>query len=169
MSKKNSVKPPYTTRKGIPKIIKDPNGNAMLLCPFCKPSHPLQPNSPAACGTILILTAEQTVIHAKYEKKLICVKCGKGGGDMVMYQNAFIHVHNCSPDVMTMTQPPKFSKRAALVYGLKWGWLKGIIERYTGRALPVDEVKQDGTRTGVVLGYFFHKEIKNGKHSQTDS
>jgi len=159
MSKSNATKPPYTKRTGIPKIVKDKaSGNVMLLCPFCTPAHSLTPNAPAACGTVLILTAEQTVIRAKYEKKLVCVKCGKGGGEMVMRQNAFVHLNDCMPGVAFLTEPPKFTFAAAFVNGLKPAFFKKTVEFFTGRAVAVDEVAPNGTRTGMVLGYFFQRK-----------
>lgn len=157
-------KPPFTKRTGIPKIVKDKNGAAILLCPFCNPSHPLLPNQVAKCGTSLSLTAEQVIVHAKFDKKFTCVKCGKGGGDMVQYQNGFIHVKDCSPEVMTMTEAPNYSKLAGWVHGLKNEKLKKFMEGFTGKAVPVQEVDPKGARTGVILGHFFLKEMKHAEH-----
>jgi hypothetical protein len=157
------LKPKLTTRTGTPRIAKDKNGNALLLCPFCVPPHPLQPNVPAACGTSLVLTAEQVIVRAKYDKNFICVKCGKGGGEMVKYQNGFIHVTDCDPNKITMLEPPVYSKFAALVYGMKNKRIKKFIEDRKGQAVPVEEIDQKGIKTGTVLGYFFFKDVKNGE------
>ena len=168
--KKTSVQSPYSKRVAIPKMVKDEKGNAILLCPFCTPSHPLNPAMPSLCGTTLILTAEQTTIRAKYQKNLVCVKCGKGGGEMVMFQNSYIHTHDCKPGVMTMTNPPKYSNFAALTYKLQNKFLKSNIERFTGRAMPVEEIDTKGNKTGVILGYFFwkpKKEVSHAKRSET--
>lgn len=164
MSKKNLFKAPYTVRNGTPKMLKDKEGNTLLICPFCAVPHALTPNVPSQCGTRLILTAEQVVFRAKADKRFICVKCGKGGGEMVRFQNAYIHTHNCSPGVVTMTEPPRFSRMAGLVSKVRNERIRKSIERFTGRAMPVDEVREDGTRTGVVLGHFFHKEVKHAEH-----
>jgi len=118
------------------------------------------PDKPAACGTLLVLTAEQTVYKAKYDKRFICAKCHQGGGEMVIYQGGFIHTHDCAPGVMTMTEPPQFSRLAGVVYKLPER-IKKIIQRYTGNAMPVEEILPNGTRTGVTLGYFFH-QVKKG-------
>jgi hypothetical protein len=162
--KHTSVKPAHTKRTAIPVIKKGEGGEALLMCPFCVPSHPLRPDKVSACGTILILTAEQTVFRGKYEKKMVCVKCGKHGGDMILFQGAFVHNYDCSPGVVAMTEAPEFSDWAARV---AWTpeWIRKPIEKFTGRAQAVEEVLPDGTRTGVVLGYFFHKEVKNGKQT----
>jgi len=159
--KTKTQKSPYTLRSGIPTIKKDKDGNAVLLCPFCKPTHTLHPDIPSACGTKLILTAEQAVFRAKFNKKMICAKCHNGGGEMVIYQGGYIHTHDCAPGVMTMTVPPEFSDFAKHVYGFP-EWIKKRVQRYTGVAVPVEEILPNGTRTGVVLGYFFHQPKEKG-------
>jgi hypothetical protein len=169
MSKTTVTKSKITKRTGVPKIVKDKEGNAILLCPFCVPSHALQPNKPSLCGTMLILTAEQVVVRAKYDKHFICVKCGKGGGEMVRYQNGLIHTVECAPNKVTMLEPPVYSKFAAFVYGMKNKRIKKFIESVKGQAMPVEEIDQKGVKTGAVLGYFFFKDVKNGKHSQVSA
>ena len=170
MSKRKSGKiAPYVTRTGIPQIVKGDNGSALLMCPFCNPSHPLQPSVPALCGTILVLTAEQAMFRAKYDRKMVCVKCGKGDGMMVMFQGAFIHTHDCAPGVIAMTQPPEYSKFAKYVYEIKNERLKKLVEGYTGRAVMVEEVTPEAVKTGVIFGYYFNKENKNGKHPKANS
>lgn len=156
MSKKNSVKPFVKERVDIPKIVKDKNGAAILLCPFCSPSHPLRADQATACGTIVRVQAVQTVFRSNYShKNMVCVKCGKGGGDMVTWQNnAFVHVHDCSPGVTAMNEPPKMSKAAGIIYNFP-PVLRRIAEAAWGKTMKVDEVTPDGKRTGVVLGHFF--------------
>ena len=168
--KKTSVKSPTTKRVAVPRMVKDENGNAILLCPFCKPTHPLNPSMPALCGTTLVLTAEQTIIRAKYNKDIVCVKCGEGGGEMVMFQNSYIHSHDCKPGVMAMTNPPKYSKIAEKIYAIKNDFIKNFIEKFIGRAMPVEEIDTKGKKTGVILGYFFwkpKKEVTNAKRTET--
>lgn len=164
MSKQSNRKPLLTERIRIPKIVKEKDGTAILLCPFCNPSHPLQPNIPSACGTVLMVTAKQVVVRAKYDKHFTCVKCGKGGGEMVQYQQGFIHTKECDPSKVTMLIPPTYSKFAALVYGMKNKKIKKFIESIKGQAMPVEEIDQKGVKTGVVLGYFFFK--KDVKHAK---
>jgi hypothetical protein len=160
MSKKNSFKPPVSQRTGTPGLTKGEGGRNVILCPFCKPAHELRPGFVEPCGTTLQINAVQQVVKAKYSG-LVCVKCGKGGGDMVRYMNAHIHTHDCSPEVMTMTEPPKFSRLAMIIYKLPKR-AKKFFEKFTGQVMPVDEVKPDGTRTGVTLGWFF---LPRGKHA----
>lgn len=164
--KKSTAQSPYHTRVDVPKIAKDEQGNAVLLCPFCVPTHPLNPSSPSACGTRLVLTAEQTVIRAKYAKNLICVKCGKGGGKMVVFQNSYIHIHDCNPGVMAMREPPRYSRFAQFINTMPNQFVKKQIEKFTGRAMPVEEVDPKGVKTGKILGYFFWKPKKEVSHAK---
>jgi len=153
-----------STRTAMPKIAKDKNGVAVIICPFCDIPHTLRPDIDSSCGTRLVLIAEQKIIRAKYEKNIVCVKCGKGGGEMVMRQNAFVHKEDCMPGVAFLTEPPKFSKIAFFIGKLNEGKLRSAIEGFTGKAMQVDEVLENGTRTGTVLGYFFQKE--RGKNAE---
>lgn len=157
MSKTKQIRPPFTERIGTPKATKDEKGNAVLWCPFCIPSHPLDTGGASACGTILQVRAVQIVYKSKFNKDLVCVKCQKGGGDMVHFNNAYIHTHDCMPGVATFVDPPKFSKAAALVFKAP-GWIKPRLEKILGEAKPVEEVTEDGTRTGKILGHFFWRK-----------
>jgi len=152
--KKNTVKPKVTQRRAQPRLSQEEN-KIVILCPFCTPSHALIPGRASPCGTILDVQAVQLVFKAKYSD-LVCVKCGGGGGDMVKYQNAFVHLEDCSPGVVTLAEPPEYSKIAGIIYKLP-KWAKSIIEKYSGTVMNVDEVSPDGKRTGVTLGYFFVK------------
>lgn len=154
--KKNSIKPKFTNRIEAPIAKKEKDGSASLYCPFCKPTHKILPGMESACGTRLEVRAVQMVIHAKYDKTMVCVKCNKGGGDMVRFQNAFIHVADCMPGVATFTEEPKYSQFAKLLFKAP-EWIKTRIEKKFGTIMPVDEISPDGQRTGVVLGYFFYK------------
>lgn len=162
MSKKSSYKVPMTERIGQPIITRDKAGNAILNCPFCEPTHPIRPENNATCGTLLQVRAVQTVYRAKYDKRFICVKCGKGGSEMVRFQNGFIHTHNCAPGVVALEQPPKFSKFAKRVASMR-PFLRNTMEAMFGKVVPVLEVTPEGVQTGIVLGHFF-KRGKRGKH-----
>lgn len=158
MSHKKSLnRPPYTERVATPKVQKDPAGNAILLCPFCNPSHPLEAGSASACGTILQVRAVQIVYEAKFNKNMVCVKCQKGGGKLVHFNNAFVHSHDCMPGVATFVDAPKFSKMAEIVFNLPQ-WIKPTFEKYLGEAKPVEEVTETGARTGKTLGHFFWRK-----------
>ena len=156
--KHNSPQQKRTERTAIPRIVKDKGGNAVLLCPFCNPPHPLVPGTPSLCGTILSLTATQPVYRAKYDKTMVCVKCGKGSGQMVLFQNGFIHTNDCAPGVMALSDPPKYSALAKYVYNLRAGKFKKFVEGITGKAMIVEEITPDGKKTGVILGHFFPKK-----------
>lgn len=153
--KRSNPKPAYSQRVAAP-IGRMEDGKPILMCPFCKPSHPLIMGGTALCGTDLQVRAIQTVFKAKYEKGMLCAKCGKGGGEMVMFQNAFVHINDCMPGVATLTQPPKFSLIARLLYRFPER-IKNALKKKFGEIMPVAEVLPDGTRTGKTLGYFFYK------------
>lgn len=108
----------------------------------------------------------QTVYRAKYNDKMVCVKCAKGGGEMVRFLEALIHIPDCMPGVATLVDPPPFSKFAKFVHAS--GKLKPLFEYFAGVATPIEEVMPDGKRTGVTLGYFF-KRMTHAKHATTQS
>lgn len=168
MSKKNTFKPAVTSRTATPKVVKDDHGANILMCPFCSEAHPISPFTPSPCGTRVVVTAEQVVFSAKYNDKMVCAKCHKGGGKMVMWHDAFLHVPDCDPSIRTPLSPPNFSKLAEFVYKRK-GRLKAWLERMYGKAMIVEEVMPDGTLTGNIHGYYFQKEKQNGKRIQTDT
>ena len=162
MSHKKGNRPNYTTRERVPILSRDGQGNALLLCPFCTPAHPINPESASTCGTILQVRALQTIYKAKKYGNEVCVKCGKGGGEMVMFQGALLHTNDCMPGVVALSTPPKFSKLAKALFGLRDGWIKKNLEGIFGEAVPVEEVLPSGERTGVIFGYFFKPRYKRG-------
>lgn len=166
MSKRQSTKSPVQTRSALPKVQKDEHGANILMCPFCAEPHPISPFAPAPCGTRVVVTAEQVVYRAAYNKKMVCAKCHKGGGNMVLWHNAFLHTPDCDPTIRTPINPPEFSKLAGWIYKRK-GFIRDTLEKVYGKVMAVEEVTPDGTLTGTILGYYFQKENKNGKHSQT--
>lgn len=161
MSHKKSkfANPQITQRFGNPTMKKGESGELVILCPWCKPTHPLSTVGVSACGTQLQLRAVQTVYHAKYRKDMVCIKCQKGGGDMARFNNAFVHILDCMPGVATLIDPPKFSRMASLVFKLPIK-IKSIIEKYFGEVKVVEEVDVDGARTGNILGHFFYQRSK---------
>ena len=154
----NVPKSRVSTRERAPLLSKDDKGNVLLLCPFCTPPHPINPDSSSLCGTILQVRALQTVYRAKkYDPKAVCVKCGKGGGEMVVFQGALIHTHDCTPGVVALSTPPKYSSLAKITYKLKEGGIKNFIQKIYGNAMAVEEVMPNGEKTGVIFGFFFNK------------
>lgn len=128
-----------------------------ILCPFCAPPHPIMVGQDSACGTTMKVTAVQTIYPARTTKKhnLVCIKCGKGGGEMVKFNSSFVHAADCTPGTRLITVPPEFSRVAKFIYHLP-AWLRKQIEKVTGFAKEVKEVDAGGQETGKVLGYFFY-------------
>lgn len=151
MGKRTHPKTPLKTRRSLPQV-KD----GILYCPFCFPSHPLDPSKVAACGTHIEVHAVQEIIRAKLVNDLKCIKCGQGGGEMVRFQNAYIHTHDCTPGKTVITEEPQYSRLAKVIYNFP-DFLKRPLEKRLGRASPVEEIDTSGAKTGEVLGYFFYK------------
>lgn len=147
------LRPEYTVREELPKVI-----DQKLMCPFCEIPHELSPVDVAKCGTLIRVTAIQTVVPKRTvrSKKLTCLKCKKGDGEMVVYGNGYIHLVDCMPEIKMLSAEPKYSNFAKFVHGLP-AWMKKRIEKNTGIAKKVRDVDQDGQETGKVLGYFFYK------------
>lgn len=151
-----SSKPEVQVRELPPKVNTLANG-FQILCPFCDPPHPIMVGQDSACGTTMKVTAVQTIYPARTTKKhnLVCIKCSKGGGEMVKFNNSFVHAADCAPGTKLITVPPEFSKLAKLIYHLP-AWLRKQVEKLTGFAKEVKEVDAEGKETGVILGYFFY-------------
>lgn len=158
MSKKHTPRPKVTNRIESPKITKDETGAAVLLCPFCNPPHTLRTDGISGCGTIIQVRAVQAVYRSNLHKDMVCVKCQKSGGDMVQFNDAFVHIADCMPGVTTITEEVQYSKFAKFVFGLRPGKLKKYLETRYGEVKSVAEVTPNGERTGKILGYFFYKK-----------
>lgn len=141
------------TRESLPVVI-----NKQIMCPFCNPPHPIAPDKLANCGTRLKVSAEQMVIlaHTVKEKRYKCLKCGEGGGEMVMSGTGFVHLVECKPDLKLLNEPPPVSERARFVFHLPEK-VRKLFEKYTGEAKELHEIDERGNDTGKVLGYFFYK------------
>jgi hypothetical protein len=153
----------FKVREQPPKLNPTKNG-VQVLCPFCNPPHALIPGEAAVCGTTLRVTAVQPILiaHASKFNKIKCLKCHQFGGEMVMYNTGYIHLADCMPGTRLLTQPPKFSKNAKMVFGLPKG-LRDFVEKSTGKVQQVREIDAEGTETGRILGYFFLKPGKDKK------
>ena len=154
---KPSYKPEIKVREAPPRVKEDPKSPA-LLCPFCEITHPISIGQDSACGTILRVTAVQTILPARTvrQRGIKCFKCGKGEGEMVRFNQGFIHLKDCQPNTKLMAETPAFSSYAEYVFKLP-AWLRKPIEKKTGFAKQVKEIDQDGVDTGKILGYFFFK------------
>lgn len=157
-------RPSVQTRESPPIAVQTKNG-IELRCPFCPDHHPLLAGKASTCGTRIEVTAVQEVISARLSKSqnLTCLKCHKGGGEMVHFHDGFIHLVDCAPDIRLLQEHPRYSLLAKLVFNLH-PRIRGMVERATGRAEKVLEKDRDGNVTGKVFGYFFWKD-SHAKHT----
>ena len=123
-----------------PPQLKTDNGRVEIFCPFCFPTHPIQMEFSAPCGTILELSAIQSLY-----KDVTCALCGGARGSLVKVGEKYKHAHDCTPGQHLYTVPPKKSLGARAVWYLptfvhNWLW------RVSGR--KVIEVSSDGKVTG---------------------
>jgi hypothetical protein len=133
------------------------------MCPFCNPTHEIKAGKQNICGTQLKVMVEQPIIGARTtrDEGLICKKCGKPCGEMLMHMNGFIHIYDCSPGVQLLNEMPEFSKFAAFVYKLPRP-VRSWLEKSTGIVQIVEEIDPEDGPTGVIQGYFFKKKVKDG-------
>lgn len=158
MSHKQGNRPDLKIREAVPKV-KQEDGKALLMCPFCEISHPVAIGQDSPCGTTLRVTAVQTVIPLRtvHKRGLTCVKCGKGNGEMVPFNRGFVHLIDCTPGTKLMAEPPgQFSRWAQMVYKLP-EWMRKSIEKRTGAVKRIDEIDPEGKETGNTLGYIFYR------------
>lgn len=155
-----TIKPEVTVRETPPKIQQS-GSNLEILCPYCKIPHPIGINQDSACGTTLHVSAVQTVypVRTVHKHKMVCIKCGESGGEMVRYNNSTVHLIDCRPDVQLAAVEPRYSKFAKIVFSLH-PKIKPIFQKWTGIAKDVKEVDAAGKETGRILGYFFYKVQK---------
>lgn len=145
-------------REELPQMTQTKEG-AVIWCPFCVPSHPLTPGAPAACGTVLKLTATQTIIPARMARlqQIECLKCHKTGeGDMVPYMSGYIHLTDCAPDTNLLKTPVAYSKLAGLVYHLPLKLRErvcALTNQYPQEVCTLEK--------GDVIGYYFLKGKRN--------
>lgn len=168
MAKRNSNRPAVTVRELPPRVI-EKKDEVQILCPFCEPPHPIAVGRPAACGTTLKVTAVQAVIPARTVNKhnLVCIKCHKSGGQMIQFNQGYIHLHECTPGTKLLTEAPQFSKLARTIFHLP-APLRGVLEKRLGKAKEIKEVDPQGNDTGKVLGYFFYRPTTNGGSHAAD-
>ena len=142
-------------RRAIPLVDKDGH----LSCPFCKPTHTLDPLKESPCGTVIQVTAVQTVYKAQWMREPPkCLKCGGSSGEMVRFGSAFLHLVDCKPGMALMPETPKLSRWAKMVYNLP-DFAKRPLERRLGRASPLELIDEKGVKTGEIAGYFFYHPV----------
>lgn len=81
---------------------------------------------------------------------------------MVVYGSGFVHLENCKPDTLLLSEVPNLSVFAKLVFKLPEKLRRKIEERMSSRAQALEEIDDKGNKTGKVLGYFFLKVKPNG-------
>ena len=158
MKHKPTYQPETKTRESIPRV-KETAKEVMLLCPFCPVPHPIAVGKAAPCGTTVQVKAVQTFIPIRTvnKRKLTCFKCGKSGGEMVPFNQGYLHLIDCMPGTHVLAEPPaEFSRLAAWVHGLPAD-VRGRVEKLTGESKKIEEIDPQGKVTGRVLGYIFHK------------
>jgi hypothetical protein len=130
-------------RRAPPKLEHEGEKLKAILCPFCKPSHPIYVGTPAVCGTILELEAVQVAFRG-----VKCYVCGQSDGSLIRVGDVYRHAEPCKPGVRSYAVPPKPSRLA----GLLWH-TPASVHRWLGRTfnrLPT-EVKQADGRVYHVL------------------
>lgn len=100
--------------------------------------------------------AVQTVYPTRtvHKYSLKCLKCGGSDGEMIRFNNGYVHVADCAPSVKLLATVPEFSRAARIVKHAP-KWLSAIVEKYTGKVQEVQEIDAEGKETGKTLGYFF--------------
>jgi hypothetical protein len=157
--KKHTMQRPESRTRVLPPQVKTSKAGVTLLCPFCTPPHPILPGEIYPCGSEVRVTVAQEVFssHFTKHKNIHCLKCHTVGGEMVRYNNGFVHLVDCVPGTRLLTVPPTFSQRARFVFGLPKTIRKNI-EKRSGPVQEVREIDEAGKETGKVLGYFFLKK-----------
>lgn len=149
------------TREAYPKVVKT-NKGIEIRCPFCNPSHVILPGVESRCGTTLRVTAVQLVLqpHTTRHKKLVCLKCGETGGEMVQCGDGFVHITDCQPGTKVLSEIPPLSRWAKLVYRMP-AFLRSFVEKRTGAAKEIRQVDPSGKETGQIVGYIFAKKVEH--------
>lgn len=152
-AKRSEVK----TRELPPKVVKTKKG-ILVNCPFCSPTHVILPGAESPCGTTLRVTAVQTYLGSHFTKqsKIHCLKCGHIGGEMIRYRNGFVHLQECSPGTKLLTEIPRLSSVAKVIFKFPEK-LRAFVEKRTGAVKELQEIDQEGKPTGKILGHFFWK------------
>lgn len=158
--KKVSLRP--QTRKKPPKISQE-GKTATIMCPFCIAEHPISTEKPSACGTLLVVMAEQTTYRGRAVK---CTVCGERNGQMTKIGSGYRHAENCAPGVTFYDEEAEinYSKvaeflhnrlpdKAMLLMAEKFGYT-------TEKMVGVDE---DGKRSDNVTGYRWKKVDINAR------
>lgn len=136
-------------RRKAPRIEQSDDGIA-IYCPFCHPPHRISLDTKATCGTILELTAVQTLYQ-----DVTCSLCGNGQGTLLKIGESYRHAHDCSPGKTIYTVPPKKSRSAALAWKFP-DWASMLL----AKRLNLTSVQL--TSGNVIDGYAWDKVKKNG-------
>ncbi len=150
MARKRFQKSAPQVRRRGPKI-KEENGDIVLFCPFCHPPHRISLDTAATCGTILELTAVQTLYQ-----DVTCELCGRGQGTLLKIGESYRHAHDCVPGRKIYTVPPK-KRRSA-----RWAWkMPDWATMFLGKRFNLTPVELR-TKEGTIDGYGWDKVIEDG-------
>jgi hypothetical protein len=144
----NSVPKPKI-RVAEPLMGKNDKGQVTVLCPFCSEPHPIPPNRPAHCGTMLEVKAVQAIFYGQK-----CALCQGNQGALIRVGDRYRHVHDCSPGKVLYTQEPRKSIVAALAYRLP-----DPVHIFLGRRLGYVPFQVFGA-DGKVVGYTWQRMYK---------
>ncbi|MCJ7744595.1 MAG: hypothetical protein MUO99_08605 [Dehalococcoidales bacterium] len=118
-------------------------------CPFCKPPHELPPPGQVArCGTYINIQAVQNIY---FERNLVCIVCGKGGGTMVKIGDNYKHTHDCYPGKKMLQKQPKFNPLAKVIFSLPKSVQQALNKTLGLASMQVTD------KEGKIVGYSFDK------------
>lgn len=110
---------------------------------------------------MLHVTAIQEIISSRTVRieGLTCIKCRQTGhGEMVRYMNGYVHLEECAPEINLLTEAPKLSRWAEIIYNLPEGLRKQVV-RWTGAVECVHGLDPSGNEQEII-GYSFSKRVK---------
>lgn len=149
-------RPDVRVRKLPPKVSNEKQGVA-VKCPFCAIPHPILPGAQSPCGTTLEVLAVQTVYRSTKHNGITCIKCHQIGGEMVRFNESFVHLVDCMPGTRLLTEIPEFSAFAKFIFKMPTP-IRSAFEKRRGKIQYVKEIDSEGKETGKVLGYFFWRQ-----------
>ncbi len=119
----------------------------LIECPFCYPTHPIQPDKPARCGTTLELHAVQVTYTA-----IECNLCRKSEGTLVKIGERYKHDYDCTPGKTFYTVPPEPSRVASLFWRMP-NFIHTWYANRTGRVIVEITSTDTETKESKVTGY----------------
>ena len=149
MTRRRFSKQSPKVRRKAPRINQSDDGIA-IYCPFCHPPHQVSLDTRATCGTVLELTAVQTLYQ-----DVTCSLCGNGQGTLLKIGESYRHAHECTPGHTIYTVPPKKRRSAALAWKMPDWFSMFLANRFNLTAVEL-------IRGDELQGYGWDKVIKDG-------